>query len=410
MAQDLAKFVTLLEQFLQLGALKNFMPFFELVGSMAEGTRIGLANELDLGLKFKSWLSNVPFKVEGDPFSLKKADNSPSFMDEFFEGDQFQFHKFMGYLLNAIEKAVTEIFHMKLNPPRLRCVTTNQQWYYGKTPCNGECKKYLERRDFEQCDKCIVTVSQTKSGIALQFNWIAEEDGMKRVYCSIDLIPVFQITPMPTIRLTRLIVENMLSDDAPPGWLNFLFKYWKDYKIILELALAGGGNIKSVDLKTMTFHEGRNHHIKPAQEFTEAKFSSERMRDIYSYIKFLKKVLNLDLSSYWVKKELQAEGYQKILDSCVKGVRQYRADKDDVALVKILSEPEFRAKIPTIDFVESRRRSYIVAEKKITEVQIQGATQNGSNENDTARVTRFVVAVVVVMLIFALWPVLLKIL
>ena len=123
----------------------------------------------------------------------------------------------------------------------------------------------------------------------------------------------------------------------------------------------------------MTFFEGRNHHIKPSQEFTEAKFSSERMRCIYSYIKFLKKVLDLDLSSYWVKKELLKAEYQSILDSCTKGVNlifrpsnadsdstNLVADRDDVALVKILSQPEFKVKFEgKIDFDESNRLRFI---------------------------------------------------
>ena len=171
-----------------------------------------------------------------------------------------------------------------------------------------------------QCEECIVTVSTTKSGVALQFMYDWGLSSGEEVYCSIDLIPIFPIEAIPTMELTRSIVTCMLSDDAPPGWLNFMFKYPKDYKIILQLANSGTGQVISVGLKTMTFYKGRNHHIKPSQEFTETKFSSERMKCIYSYIKFLKKVLNLDLSSYWVKKELLKPEYQTILDSCTKGI------------------------------------------------------------------------------------------
>ena len=49
---------------------------------------------------------------------------------------------------------------------------------------------------------------------------------------------------------------------------------------------------------------------RPAQEFMASKFSSEGMKDIYRYIKFLKKALHLDLSSYWVKSELNKPEYQ----------------------------------------------------------------------------------------------------
>ena len=70
------------------------------------------------------------------------------------------------------------------------------------------------------------------------------------------------------MELARFINDFMLSDEAPAGWLNFQFKYAKEYKIVQELAQYKVSDVTSVGLKTMNFEEGRNHHIKPAQEFT----------------------------------------------------------------------------------------------------------------------------------------------
>ena len=72
-----------------------------------------------------------------------------------------------------------------------------------------------------------------KSGVALQFTYDWGHSGEK-VYCSIDLIPIFPIEAIPTMELNRSIEENMLAVDAPPGWLHFMFKYPRDYKIILQ--------------------------------------------------------------------------------------------------------------------------------------------------------------------------------
>ena len=362
MVQDLVTFVSILHKELQLGVLRDFHPFFELVGSMAEGTRIGLANELDLGLKFGAWYENIPFKVDGDPFSLKKSKTSPIIMEAFYNGNEFQFHKFIHYLLNAVETAIISIFEAKRNPPNLKCVTTNTNWNEGRTTCEGNCKKNLRTHNFEQCNKCAVTVSQTKSGVALQFEWEWHEHdtSTESIYCSIDLIPIFPIEPIPAMKLARFINEFMLCDDPPIGWLNFLFKYVKEYKIVQELYQYKVSDVTSVGLKTMNFEEGKNHHIKPAQEFTEAKFSSERMRQIYSYIKFVKKVLNLDLSSYWVKKELLKQEYDTILNSCTTEDSWMDGDKDDAALVRILSQPEFKTKMENkINFIESLSRGVL---------------------------------------------------
>ena len=80
MAKDLLDLATTLEADLRRGAFAAFEPKFKLVGSMAEGTRIGLANELDIGLSFKALVEGIPFEVKTDPFSLKKAATSPNIM------------------------------------------------------------------------------------------------------------------------------------------------------------------------------------------------------------------------------------------------------------------------------------------------------------------------------------------
>ena len=67
------------------------------------------------------------------------------------------------------------------------------------------------------------------------------------------------------------------------------------------------------------------------------------MRKIYSYIKFFKKnVEGLDLSSFGVKKELLKDHYEAILNSCIDADGE---EKDDRAVVAILSQPEFRSKV-----------------------------------------------------------------
>ena len=66
MAKDLLNLVWTLEEDLRksdtlIGRLK---PKFTLSGSIVEGTRLGFANELDLGLTFGAWKDAVPFKVK----------------------------------------------------------------------------------------------------------------------------------------------------------------------------------------------------------------------------------------------------------------------------------------------------------------------------------------------------------
>ena len=340
LAHDLIKLARSLGVSLQQGALKKFKPCLELVGSMCEETRLNIANELDLSLKFKAWEDSIPFMVKGDPFSLKKADTSPKFMDTFFKYDKFQCHKFKRFLLNAVAKAIREIFDQDMNRSLIKEVVTNKDWREGNTPCEGECKTMLETRDFVQCAFCAVTVSQTKIGVALQFQW-----GMGMTYASIDLIPVFPIVSISAMHLARLVNLAMLGPERPYGWLRYLRNYVKHYKIIHDLVQSEGSFLTSVILKTINFQVDKNHHIRPAQPNTEEKFRTERMKNMYCYVKFLKKALGLDLSSFWVKKELLKDQYQWILDS---------THDSDRALVQILSQPEFRSKVEArIDFQKS---------------------------------------------------------
>ena len=113
---------------MNIGSLKDLKPFLEVIGSIAEGTRIALANELDLNIKFRTLMSHTSFKVEKDPFSLKKSETVPPIMEQFFTGSEFKFHKFMRFLLDAVDNAINEIFETNKNPTNLKRVTTNKDW------------------------------------------------------------------------------------------------------------------------------------------------------------------------------------------------------------------------------------------------------------------------------------------
>ena len=48
-----------------------------------------------------------------------------------------------------------------------------------------------------------MTVSQTKIGVCLQFEWLWESK--KKFYTSVDLIPTFPIEPIDAMELARLV-------------------------------------------------------------------------------------------------------------------------------------------------------------------------------------------------------------
>ena len=128
MAQDLVKLAKEIEKIWQAGPLRKLKPHFQLVGSMQEETRIGLPCELDILVFFEALKHQIPFKIQNDPFSLKKSEDCPEFMEEYFEGDCFQYHKFKTSLLECTEAAVTELFDKGVAPENLKCVTKKRDF------------------------------------------------------------------------------------------------------------------------------------------------------------------------------------------------------------------------------------------------------------------------------------------
>ena len=64
MSEDLLDLYHTLEREMKT-ALKEFDPEFQMSGSMTEGTRLGLANELDIGLIFNALKRNVALHCLG---------------------------------------------------------------------------------------------------------------------------------------------------------------------------------------------------------------------------------------------------------------------------------------------------------------------------------------------------------
>ena len=227
MIHDLVRLAKDLES--EMGRASSTMallrPRFVLVGSVAEGTRIGLGNELDLTVTFDGWDDDrPPFKVDpGDPFHLKATECAPDWMRPFFDSDsegRFNLNKFLADFLGGLESSVAAVFDSGNHPERLRRVTRNEELL------SNSCSDCMENYDPDgllvQCASCAVTVSQTKMGACLQFEWSEAE-----VYCSVDLVPTFKIEAVKAVSLARYVNEAMLAEDHPASWFDYLRGYAK---------------------------------------------------------------------------------------------------------------------------------------------------------------------------------------
>ena len=139
--QDLLLFLQILEvKLAEVSRLMKYLkPRFTVVGSVAEGTRIGIGNEVDVCITFLKWMKEPPFKVDGDPFSLKRNmshnHEDGKFCEEctelndvvskwpgwirkryFHEEEIFLYNTFKDDLLIALDRAVDAIYKSGQNP------------------------------------------------------------------------------------------------------------------------------------------------------------------------------------------------------------------------------------------------------------------------------------------------------
>ena len=72
MIHDLVTFSKALEVYLvnTTETMQLLKPKFTLVGSIPEGTRIGIGNELDITIDFEGWKDNPPLMTSGDSVYL----------------------------------------------------------------------------------------------------------------------------------------------------------------------------------------------------------------------------------------------------------------------------------------------------------------------------------------------------
>jgi hypothetical protein len=300
MVQDLLTMMKILEEKMRNypGPLMGYLrPSFKLIGSVVEGTRVGLGNEIDLTVTMQGLteLKRAPFEVvDKDPFHITATAHVPHWMKVYIdEQNKFLYGQFMSDFLVSVNACLAEIFRENKNPRSLTRGTTNNEWESDKLKCK-ECKKN------KQCENCVLTVSQTKMGVCLQLFW-QSKDGIK-IYCSVDLVPTFPIIKVKALDLARIVNIEMVKQQ-PPGWLRYLEKYSTSDVILTDLfdVEDESSEIGSVLLKQLS---GQQYFVRPGQYLGTEKFSSDDHRKVYCWIKALKTILKVDMSSYMVKKML----------------------------------------------------------------------------------------------------------
>ena len=377
MTQDLVLFLKAFKKEFEdiTGLVRNLGPSLTLVGSIIEGTRALIANELDVTI---TWQWPEMFKVVDDAFNLRRATrNVPEFMEGYFDDiGQFKYDKFFRDLLEATELSVNKVFEKGTNPARLRRVTTNETYQKGNcadcTQASAASEKVGE--PCKQCPRCNVTVSQTKLGLCLQLHWFTDDD--LPVYCSIDLVPQFSIKPIQDLKLLNTVNKDMLLH-CPKNWFKYVIGYAGGVKFVRSIIADDGEGsdylLHQVSLKILNYTEENYYYILPAEKWKEdwtEPFRSELLKEVYGNIKVLKKILREDnFKSFLCKKLLSKMEYSRLESQAGSGLRP--GDTGDLLpeklLFHVLCQPEFKVKFHRkIDYERYSDKDHKMLPVKIT--------------------------------------------
>ena len=332
--QDLVVFFQKVEENLQNfnSLFEKLKPRFTLMGSIAEGTRMCISNEMDICMEFEG-LEDSPFFIKlGDPYHLYITDSFPDWMRVYFDAnDRFLMQTFKLELLKAVNKAISDV--LQDNPTQLYAYTRNSD--YSLQNCS-QCQNNIELPLFKQCKDCRVLTSQTKVGVCLQLawqNWRNGEIGFT-IYTSVDLVPVFQTQPAKLRPFVKGLNVAMLKKDHPEEWYEYLKKYLSTDKILQSLGQEDEA-VTRVLLKMMNCQKDNNYLVKGGQhlEIGCEKFHSENLRRAFCQIKVLKQSLGIDtISNYLLKKILAMPEILQLDQESEAGLWQ-----EEMLLMKILS-------------------------------------------------------------------------
>ena len=323
----------------------NLSPQFVLVGSLAEGTRIHAATEADVTMRFPV-LENTPLSIgKDDAFSLH-ADEPNLPLEQFLNGSKFSYEKFLKYLLERISKILVD------NGDKIRSKTRGRialpEWYKSFIDGSSQADVCCPNRKvdefqgtyFTHCTNCIFPVVQTKCGICLLLPWFSDEFNREEIL-TVDLIPVLPVKGSSLNGLFRSVTTTLLKF-RPPNWLNHITGVMKRDRILPESLKKDAEEVKviPVGMKLVHFGRERNFIIRPAQRLQMSNFEKDQdLKDTYCKVKSLKYLLNIDISSYFIKKVILTEEMMRKIKSC-----SYSLDK----IFEVLSHQDLKPKFAEI--------------------------------------------------------------
>ena len=283
-------------------------PSFLLIGSIAEGTRLHAANEIDVTVQFKA-LEKAPLEISDDNACeiLLTGEDHP--LEEFSEkhGDKrvLCYDKFLTFFLQTLKRCILQAAS---SPNWPKDLDFQKDWKHDQCEdCKSESQKLAEESiysPYTHCKNCLPLVTFSKIGPCLIFQW-----GSERTVVTVDLIPVFPVkSPGGVFPLFSSVIRTLHSK-KPENWVKHLYGIIERDRILPESFVKqaskdeASGPTCDVAIKILNFDRSMNYIIRPGQvmhinEFDEHK----KLKKVYIHAKAMKDMMDVDIKSYMIKK------------------------------------------------------------------------------------------------------------
>ncbi len=287
-------------------SLQDLEPKLILIGSAAEGTRLVEADEIDVSLKFHA-LSEHALKMQDDADALAVviSENAPVLSSYTFDTRILDYSKFFGFLLRELCSTLKRIKNQL--PQRLDC---NVDWVH--TDCSG-CQKREDLGLVSFCQDHLPPVAHSKIGPCLIFTWAGSE---RTSILTVDLVPLYPLQTASDLPELFGKVFKSLYQQRPTGWQQHCKGIVARDGILPDTLHAEQKTARPLDIaiKFLNYSDEKNYVIRPGQALDLKFFEKEEaLKEAYIYLKALKRVLNVKVSSYFIKKVIFTEGVLPVL-------------------------------------------------------------------------------------------------
>ena len=233
-----------------------------------------------------------------------KHDYFPQFYDQ--DTNFFRYEELLKLMLKEAESTLSRI----QLPTGLSIAMSNGDFHPDQCPRCTELSSMNPESIYQPWTHCLghlPVVAQTRLGLCLILQF-QDEGMMSPTNVVIDLIPGIPVPETDTLSIYRGVVTSLLKD-LPPGYQKTISSLAKRDRVIpddmMEMSTRNfEDTINFLGVKLLSWGPGRNYHLRPGQVVKVAQFADTPTKKAYLVLKALIKMLDIDISSYLLKKAL----------------------------------------------------------------------------------------------------------